>query len=144
LPKLRQAGDDIEGNMMFQGLTYATPLFIASFFNDTAATRAAIDGGAKVDAADDDGITALGWAAMGNMTGVAKVLIEHGADVNHVDKLGMTPLLYAASVDFGDSSMVDLLLKSGANAVARTREGLTAANLARKYGLRNLLKSLGP
>jgi ankyrin repeat protein len=56
----------------------------------------------------------------------------------------MTPLLYAASVDFGDSSMVDLLLKSGANAVARTREGLTAANLARKYGLRNLLKSLGP
>lgn len=68
--------------------------------------------------------------------------MERGADVNHVDKMGMTPLLYAASIDFGDSAMVDLLLNSGAGMGARTKEGLTALDLARKYNHTHLLASL--
>ena len=65
--------------------------------------------------------------------------------MNHVDKKGMTPLLYAASIDFGDSAMIDLLLKSGARADARTKEGLTALDLARTYKNAHLLASLeGP
>ena len=72
------------------------------------------------------------------------LLIERGADVNHVDKNGMTPLLYAASIDFGDSAMIDLLLKSGARTSARTKEGLTALGLARKYHHTHLLTSLEP
>ena len=55
----------------------------------------------------------------------------------------MTPLLYAASIDYGDSAMIDLLLKSGADGNARTKEGQTAAALARQYKHIHLYKSLG-
>ena len=84
----------------------------------------------------------IAWAAIANRVEMARLLIERGADVNHVDKKGMTPLLYAASIDFGDSAMIDLLLKSGARATARTKEGLTALDLARKYKHAHLLASL--
>ena len=84
-------------------------------------------------------------AAIGNHPDMARLLIERGADVNHVDKAGMTPLLYAASIDFGDCAMIDPLLKSGAHTDARTKDGLTALDLARKYNHTHLLASLsGP
>lgn len=142
LSKLRKAGGDPESKMLMLGTFSATPLLIATFFGDANAVRAVLDSGAKVNSPDDDGITALGWAAIGNQTAVAKVLIEQGADVNHVDAKGMTPLLYAASIDFGDAAMIQLLLKSGADPGARTKEGLTASEIARKYGHRQVLKSL--
>jgi ankyrin repeat protein len=57
----------------------------------------------------------------------------------------MTPLLYAASVDFGDCAMIDLLVRSGARTDARTKDGLTALDLARKYKHTHLLASVsGP
>jgi len=95
-----------------------------------------------VDEVDNDGITILSWAAIANRVDIARLLIERGADVNHVDKKGMTPLLYAASIDFGDSAMVELLLKSGARTSAQTKEGQTALDLARQYSNANLLGSL--
>lgn len=70
------------------------------------------------------------------------MLIERGAEVNHVDKKGMTPLLYAASIDFSDSGMIDLLVNSGARTNARTKEGLTALDLAKKYKHIRLLAGL--
>jgi ankyrin repeat protein len=100
-----------------------------------------LDAGAQVDETDDDGITALSWAAIANRLEMARLLVRRGADVNHVDKKRMTPLLYAASVDFRDSDMIDLLIKSGAR-TARTKEGLTALGLARKYNHTHLLASL--
>jgi ankyrin repeat protein len=54
----------------------------------------------------------------------------------------MTPLLYAASIDFGDSSMTDLLLHSGAKPSLRNKEGLTALDLAQKYGYPQLVATL--
>ena len=62
--------------------------------------------------------------------------------MNHVDKKGITPLLYAASVDYGSPEMVDLLLRSGANPKARTKDGLGALDLARKYNHTHLLVRL--
>jgi ankyrin repeat protein len=142
LPKLAKAGDNIESKMVLQGTFATTGLLMAVSFGDVEATRATLDCGAKIDAPDADGVTALGWAAIGNVTPVAKLLIERGADVNHVDRFGMTALLYAASIDFGDASMIDVLLKAGASPAARTKEGLTAAALAKKYGHTLLFKSL--
>jgi ankyrin repeat protein len=55
----------------------------------------------------------------------------------------MTPLLYAASIDFGGSAIIDLLLKAGANPAARTKEGLTALDLANKYNHTHLVSTLG-
>jgi ankyrin repeat protein len=103
-------------------------------FGDLATTRALLDAGADPNEADGDGYTLLYGAVIVNQTEMARLLIERGAKVNAVDPRGMTPLLYAASADFGDSAMVDLLLKMGANPAARTKEGLTAEDLARKYG----------
>lgn len=139
---LVEAGDDLNRKMMMLGLFPETPLLGVVEFNDVSVVRALLDAGEPTDQVDEDGITALSWAAIGNRTEVAKLLIERGADVNHVDKKGMTPLLYAASIDFGDASTIDLLLKSGANAKARNREGLTAAQLAKKYGHAQVLKSI--
>ncbi len=143
LPRLREAGDTVNTKMTLLGLAPVAPLIGVIAFGKPAVVRALLDCGEPVDEADDDGISALGWAAISNQVEVARVLIERGADVNHVDKKGMTPLLYAASIDFGESGMVDLLLKSGAKAAARTKDGLTAAELAHKFKHTHLQKSLG-
>lgn len=142
LPRLKQAGDKPDSVMMLLGIFPTTPLLNAVFFGDSVVARAVLEMGAGVDTPDRDGITPLGWAAIGFDPEVARALIERGADVNHVDQKGMTPLLYAASIDFGDSSVIDLLLKSGANPKARTPEGLTTAQLIHKYGHNHLLKSI--
>lgn len=142
IPRLRKAGDRLDDKMNFLGFSPLSPLLALATWKRPEVVRALLDAGAQVDEADGDGITSLGWAAIANDVETAKVLIQRRADVNHVDKKGMTPLLYAASIDFGDASMVDLLLHSGARADARTKEGLTAADLVRKYKHQHLLASL--
>jgi ankyrin repeat protein len=140
--RLHRAGDPVDAKMNMMGFIPITPLLLLAGTDQLDSVRALLDVGGKVDEADDDGITLLAWAAISNRVEMARLLIERGADVNHVDKKGMTPLLYAASIDFGDAAMIDLLLKSGARADARTKEGLTARDLARKYKHGHLLASL--
>jgi ankyrin repeat protein len=141
--RLHKEGDLVDDKMNVFGMFQLTPLLQLATTHRTDAVRALLDAGAKVDEADDDGITVLSWAAIGNRVDMARLLIERGADVNHVDKKGMTPLLYAASIDVGDSAMIDLLLKAGARPSACTKEGLTALDLARMYHHTHLLDSLG-
>jgi ankyrin repeat protein len=142
--QLHAAGDAVDDDYTYAGIQPGAPLILISTMDETAVARALLDSGAAVDKADGDGLTALLWATLANKTEMVRLLVEHGADVNHVDKHGMTPLLYAASIDFGDSAMLDLLLKSGAKRDARAPEGLTALDLARKYKHTHLLPSLAP
>jgi ankyrin repeat protein len=142
IARLHKAGDRVDDRMNLLGMFPVTPLLMLSTWHRIASVRALLDAGAPIDQADDDGITPLGWAAIANRVETARVLIEHGADVNHIDKKGMTPLLYAASIDFGDSSMTDLLLRSGAKPSLRNKEGLTALDLAQKYGYPQLVATL--
>jgi hypothetical protein len=145
IARLQQEGDRVDDKMSVIGMIPTTPLMEMATSHRTDSVRALLDAGANVDEVDDDGITVLSWAAIANRVEMARLLIQRGADVNHVDKKGMTPLLYAASIDFGDSAMIDLLLQSGAKTSARTKEGLTALDLARKYNHTHLLQSLeGP
>ena len=132
----------MDQKMFVIGMFPVTPLLMLATTHRTGAARALLDIGARVDEGDDDGITATGWAAITNRVEMARLLIQRGADVNHVDRFGMTPLLYAASIDYGDSAMIDLLLKAGARADVRTKDGLTALDLARKYKHTHLLASL--
>jgi ankyrin repeat protein len=141
LPRLLKAGAGIDTPITTVGLFPTTPLQSAVFFGDAATARVLLDNGAAIDLPDDDGITPLGWATINNHPEVARLLIERQADVNHVDKKGMTPLLYAASIGFGDAEIAELLLKSGANANAKSKERLTAAELAKKYRHAQLFKS---
>ncbi|HUJ50132.1 MAG TPA: ankyrin repeat domain-containing protein [Bryobacteraceae bacterium] len=140
--RLHQEGDRLDDKVNVQGMFPSSPMLYLATTHRNEAARALLDAGAQVDEVDSDGITSLGWAAIANRVEMARLLIERGADVNHVDNKGMTPLLYAASIDFGDSAMVDLLLKSGAQAGARTKEGLTALELARKYNHTHLVARL--
>lgn len=140
--RLMQAGARPDEKMLILGMFETSATVNTIGFGDLATTRALLDAGADPNETDKDGFTLLYYAVIGNHTDVARLLIERGAKVNTVDPRGMTPLLYAASADFGDSSMVDLLLKMGADPAARTKEGLTAQDLARKYGHTYLAGSL--
>jgi ankyrin repeat protein len=142
IARLHEAGDRLDDRMNLLGMFPTTPLLMLATWHRTDAVRALLDAGARVDEADDDGITPLSWSAISNRVEIARLLIQRGADVNHVDKKGMTPLLYAASIDFGDSSMIDLLVRSGARPSMRTKGGLTALDLAREYRHTHLLTSL--
>ncbi len=142
IPRLQKEGDRLDDKMNVVGMFPFTPLLMLATTNRTAAVRGLLDAGAQVDEVDGDGITSLGWAAISNRVDMARLLIERGADVNHVDNKGMTPLLYAASIDFGDSAMIDLLIKSGARTNTHNKDGLTALDLARKYNHTHLLASL--
>jgi ankyrin repeat protein len=133
LKALKAAGDKNDAPVTLLGLAPVTPLTMAATFNDISMIRALVEGGATVDFPDDDGITPLGWAALTNHPEAARVLIEKGADVNHVDKRGMTALLYAASIDYGDAELIAVMRKAGAKMDAKSPEGLTAPELARKY-----------
>jgi ankyrin repeat protein len=72
-------------------------------------------------------------AALANRVSAAQLLIAVGAPVNDLDKYGYTPLLYASTVDFGDDSMVKLLLKAGADPKVRAKAGETALSQAKRY-----------
>jgi ankyrin repeat protein len=142
IARLHRDGGRLDDKFNLVGMFPTTPMLFLASTDRIDSVRALLDAGAKVDETDSDGITVLGWAAIANRTDVARLLIQRGADVNHIDGKGMTPLLYAASIDFGDSAMLDLLLKSGAHAGARTKEGLTALDLARKYKHTHLIPRL--
>jgi ankyrin repeat protein len=92
--------------------------------------------GASPNEEDVDGVTALEWATIGNHADVVQVLLAWGAQVNRVDKFGMTPLLYAASVDFGDTAVIEKLIAAGADLKAKNKQGQTALDLANNYRYR--------
>jgi ankyrin repeat protein len=142
VPQLIAKGDKLDDKFISMGLFPGTAMSTPVGFDDPDTLTALLNAGLSVDFTDGDGVTLLGLAVINGRTNIAKLLISRGANVNAVDKNGMTPLLYAASIDFGDSAMVDLLIKAGADTKARSKEKLTALDLARKYGQANLTKSL--
>jgi ankyrin repeat protein len=81
---------------------------------------------------------------LNNEVEMARMLIARGANVNSTDKMGMTPLLWAAAMDFGDTAMSALLVKSGARRDVKNKDGLTPLELARQYGHNYQLSVLAP
>ena len=98
--------------------------------------------GAPIDEKDDEGYTALQYAAMWGDLEATKWLIENGADINTTDPWGSTPLMNAVYNEAGVET-VELLLKNGANKSLKDSEGKTAYDYAvenRDAQLRDLLK----
>ncbi len=69
-------------------------------------------------------------------------LLAAGVPVNQADKFGYTPLLDASTVDFGDSRMVDLLLRSGANPNLRNKQGKSPMSQAKAYKFNEIQEAL--
>ena len=77
-----------------------------------------------LNAAQNDGMTALHWAVYKADINIAQILILAGADLQVGTRIGsMTPLSFAARN--GDNSMIELLLKAGADTELRTGLGTT-------------------
>jgi len=84
------------------------------------------------------------WAALGNHADTARVLIAHGAKVDVADALGMTPLHYAASIDYGDTDVVDTFVAAAPRLGVRNKSGKTARDLARSYRHAALARAFVP
>ena len=88
--------------------------------------------GVNIHAKDQDGFTALHWAAWSGMPHSAAMLIKAGLDINEKEGNGYTPLMLAAMR--GDDTVVKMLLQLGADATATNKDGKTAAQLADEKG----------
>jgi ankyrin repeat protein len=109
------------------------PLTMAVRNGDLAVVRALLDLGVSVNGSASDPWSPVDMAVHNNNVALARLFIERGGDVNGIDKAGYTPLLLAASIDFGDTAMMELLLEAGARVDIRNPDGKTALDLAREY-----------
>ena len=110
------------------------PMPMAIFFGHGALARWLIEQGADVNAAANNAqrVTPAHAAAATCDRETMRVLLERGADPNARQQMDHTPLHGAASR--GDIEMARLLLAHGADRNATSSDGLTAADIARKYG----------
>lgn len=82
----------------------------------------------NLEAKDNDGFTALHWAAWSGMPQCIFLLTQGGLDVNVQEKNGYTPLMLAALR--GNAAAVRLLLVLGADTAVTNKDGKTALQLA--------------
>ncbi|KAJ4364042.1 hypothetical protein N0V83_009497 [Neocucurbitaria cava] len=96
-----------------------TPLMMAALGTSVELVEALLQAGARVDAVNDKGQTALMCISEDREAAatIIPVLIAHGANVNHVDKSDATPILLASGPRSIDT--VDLLLCKGADIDSR-------------------------
>lgn len=130
---LLDAGARLRDRMQLLGLFWVNPMTFAALGDDAAMVEFLLSKGTNPNEVDDDGISALGWATLTNHTKIVQILLARGAEVNRVDNFGMTPLLYAASIDFGDTAVMERLIAAGADLKATNKQGQTALDLAKNY-----------
>ncbi|CAE7715308.1 Osbpl1a [Symbiodinium sp. CCMP2592] len=97
---------------------------------------AAVDRLLVVDAAEEDGLTALHLAVITGHEGVAAALLQGRADVDAASLAGDTPLMWAAHQ--GRDSICQLLLSWGADATLKNASQQNAAMQAAYQGFRHI------
>lgn len=110
-------------------------LMLAAYAGNLPMVLALIEGGADVNAADERGWTPLMKAAHNaeldqGFPDVAQVLIDAGANVEAAIGYGIRPLMLAAG--YGETAVVETLLKAGADVLARNEGGLTALMMVKQ------------
>ena len=109
-------------------------LGLAIFFGHGELARWLIEQGADVNAPAENAqrVAPLHAAAAVRDRETMRLLLERGADPNARQQMDYTPLHGAASR--GDIEMGELLLAHGARRDAHASDGMTPADVARKYG----------
>jgi ankyrin repeat protein len=130
---LLNAGARLGDKTTVIGVFKVSPFNFSVFGGDSNVVKYLVSRGADPNEVDDDRISVLQWATLTNQVEVLDSLLARGAKVNHVDSYGMTPLLYAASIDFGDTEIMRMLIAAGADLNVKNKQGQTAVELARTY-----------
>ena len=106
-----------------------SPVADAAKRGDVEAVRELLRQGADPNAAQNDGMTALHWAAADNDAEIARTLLYAGATVRATTRLGGYTPLHLASRS-GHAEVARILLDAGADANAVTSTGVTAMHFA--------------
>jgi uncharacterized protein len=110
-----------------------TPLMRCARSGGVAAVKALLAAKANVNAKDNEqGQTALMWAASQKHPDVVEALIAGGADAKARSTGGFTPILFAARV--GDMASAEHLLKAGVDVNEKGPKGMTPLALASASG----------
>jgi uncharacterized protein len=130
-----QAAIDSGADMEARNDDGATPLMIASAYNqDPAVVAALIKAGADVNASDKHGFTPLMWAAARNPKPVMiTTLLGAGASLDARDEDGASPLKWAIR-NQQDPPIIAALIAGGFDPKARDVNGLTPLMWAAMYG----------
>ena len=118
--------------MAQQGNEKERQMIAAAERGELPVVRRLLADGARIDARDQRGRTALLAATQRNRVDIARFLIQEGADVNAKDFIQDTPFLYAGAE--GRDEIVRLTLAAGANLKDINRYGGTALIPAAHHG----------
>ena len=115
-------------------------LIAAAKSGNVTAIQLAVEKGAEINGADNDGKTPLMWAAYTGQYSAVAALLAAGADLEARDKMGWTALHAAAWAR--RAPVVSLLLEQGAAADAKDIDDRTALMHAAQYGETAMVKDL--
>lgn len=123
-----------------------TALMAASAQANTAVARLLLSKGADANRTTSNpgavkngrlglsGLTALMMAVPYGTPDLVRALLDGGANVNAADVRGLTPLMLSVASENQDPAVVKILLSAGADAAAKSVDGESALDWARKYG----------
>lgn len=99
--------------------------------NDIDLVKVCISEGCDVNERDENTYTPLHYAVQDGYVEIAKFLLDAGAEVDAKDEFGNTPLSTAVYNFNEDASMIDLLLRYGANKFIENNFGVSPYSLAK-------------
>jgi len=112
-----------------------TELMAAAYAGDLERVQQLLAAGADVNATDDSGWTALMKACYNTehkrgFAEVVQALIDAGANIEAPIGYGVRPLMLAAG--YGETAVVDTLLRAGADVLAKNEGGYTALMMVKQ------------
>ena len=135
---------EIVKDLLESGANITDVLIWTSSKGYTGVMEDVLKAGSDINAKDENGQTALSYAACGGHVDAVKLLLKNGADVNSKTETGETALMAASFA--GQTNSVSLLLKAGADVNAKNANGQTAllfASDSGEKGTANLLLQKG-
>ncbi|MDE3001730.1 MAG: ankyrin repeat domain-containing protein [Gemmatimonadota bacterium] len=127
--------------LLVAGPAADSPVADAAQRRDVEAVRSLLRDGADVNAAQNDGMSALHWAAQNDDGAVIEVLLYAGANTAATTRLGGYTALHLAG-RAGNAEALDALLTGGADADAVTTTGVTALHFAAAAGRTDAVETL--